>query len=85
MILEFSLGAGLMVCVYECRGKDSCVVSISFHREGPAQFLFWLAAADIIVGLLPVCGLASEPTLSASRPTPSPVASQRSIIFTGRE
>lgn len=36
-----------------------------------AQFLLWLVPANTTVGLLPVCGLASEPTLSAPRPTHS--------------
>lgn len=66
VILEFSLAAGLMASVYEYRGKHCAVSSlVSCCRHC----------------CLTVCGLASEPTVSAPRPAPSLVASQGSTYW----
>lgn len=73
------------VHVHECAWKDRCVVSPSFHHKDLAHFHLWLVAASTAVGLLPVCGLASEPTLSAPRPSQSPVANQPKYLLEGSE
>ena len=81
VLLEFSLAAGLMASVYEYRAKTDAWFLFLSAGEGTAQFLLWSVAAGIVVGLLTVCGVASEPTVSAPRPAPSLGASQGSTYW----
>lgn len=58
---------------------EACFIFISIMSAMHSSF--WLIAANSAVGLFPVCGFASQPTLCALSPTPSLVTSQRSIYW----